>query len=194
MAKKTRAVSKASKKVSKTSPKVSKAASKKVSVKITKKARVLIPKLDKPKPLSKKFLGSSVVQDLLVELAGEKALKVIGELTEPMTDDALAESSKMKVSEVRAVMNKLHSARVATYLRTRSDDGWYTYTWSVQEDRIKEAIEARKPQDEEKKAGSSEYYSCPNCAPTTKKKLSFDTAVETGFRCPECSEMLEFVE
>jgi transcription factor E len=137
------------------------------------------------------------MKNLLVEIAGEKALQVAGELSQPLTDEALAEAAKIKISEVRAVMNKLHSARIAAYARTRNEDGWYTYTWSLALGNAQKILEERGLVRKAPKAGagdSAEYYACPNCFSQGGKKFCFDKAAEAEFKCPECSEMLKFVE
>lgn len=144
-----------------------------------------------------KALSEPCLKNLLIEIAGEKALHVAGELRNPMTDEDLADAAKIKISEVRAVMNKLHSARIAAYSRTRNEDGWYTYTWSLALDHANKILEERgigEKQAQGRAGEPCEYYACPNCYPQTKKRFGFDKASESSFKCPECSEMLSFVE
>ena len=142
-------------------------------------------------------ISESLMKNLLVEIAGEKSLQVAGELSQPMTDEALAEAAKIKISEVRAVMNKLHSARLASYARTRNEDGWYTYTWSLALDQARKILEERGLVGKGQKAGAADlgdHYACPNCFAQTGKKFCFDKAAEAEFKCPDCSEMLRYVE
>ena len=146
---------------------------------------------------SLKLLENTHIRNLFVELAGEKSLKVAGELTEPMSDETLANTTKTKISEVRAVMNKLHSVGVAAYARTRNDEGWYTYTWRLCLDKAQK-IAADK--SSERRTGAldrmdvADYYVCPNCFDRSGRKFAFEKATEAEFRCPECSEMLKYVE
>ena len=160
----------------------------------TAKIRAPPAKLHKPVNRNEKLIANRHFCGLLTELAGEKALKVVGELTVPMTDEDLAEAAKLRISEVRAVMNKLHSARVAAYSRTRSDDGWYTYTWDLCPDNAHKLLEERASEKCEEKTVAGEHYSCPNCFDHTSKTYGFADASETEFRCPDCSEMLKYVE
>jgi len=144
-----------------------------------------------------KCLENAHIRNLLVELAGEKALKVVGELTVPMSDEELAASAKIKISDVRAVMNKLHSAGVAAYSRSKNDEGWFTYTWYLCADKLNEMVsEQSKKNDDivQPEATSADGYICPICFERNKKRFSFEKAVEIEFRCPECSEMLKYVE
>jgi len=144
-----------------------------------------------------KLLENAHVRNLLIELAGERAPKVAGELTVPMSDEELAALTKIKISDVRAIMNKLHSAGVAAYSRSKNDEGWFTYTWYLCDDKLKEMAAERSKKREEAAEPSSaitDYYICPVCFKRNKKKFGFEKAVEIEFRCPECSEMLKYVE
>jgi len=147
---------------------------------------------------SLKLLENTHIRNLFVELAGEKSLKVAGELTEPMSDETLANTTKTKISEVRAVMNKLHSVGVAAYARTRNDEGWYTYTWRLCLDKAQRMIADRNTEKrtagEVRKADVADYYVCPNCFTRSGRKFGFEKATDAEFRCPECSEMLKYVE
>jgi transcription factor E len=142
------------------------------------------------------FLCDKCMSSLLVEIAGEKALEIAGELLAPMTDEDLAHATKIKISEVRAVMNKLHSARIASYSRTRNDEGWYTYTWVLCPDRAKEIITSRatKQASEHSAEDCGDFYSCPHCSVRGIRKFAFEKALEFDFRCPDCAEMLQYME
>ena len=144
-----------------------------------------------------KLLGNKHVRNLLMELAGEKALKVAGELTEPMSDEELAGAAKIKLSETRAVLNKLHAAGVANYSRTRNSEGWYTYTWALELTRAKRIMDERGVREKAalmaRLAESGEFYSCPRCFERTQARMNFEQAVEAEFKCPECLEMLQYV-
>lgn len=144
-----------------------------------------------------KLLENKHVRNLLIELAGEKALKIAGELTEPMSDEGLAGAAKMKLSETRAVLNKLHAAGVAAYCRTRNNEGWYTYTWGLELMRAKRIIDERTAREkaaaQARLSDVGEYYACPRCFERTQARLKFEQAVEAEFKCPECLEMLQYV-
>ncbi len=147
-----------------------------------------------------KVLENMHVRNLLVELAGEKALKVAGEMVEPLSDEDIARRAGIKISDIRAVLNKLHAAGIAAYDRTRNDEGWYTYTWRMSVDGAMKVLETRKAQEKQNAQeklcleSAVDFYKCPNCYARVGTKLSFEQAVEAGFRCPDCSEMLRYVE
>ena len=197
----------------KTAPKAAKKAAgrvvKKVVRRVAKKAaRAVVRKVKMPRqkaamaPVRRKAvraLENLHVRNLLTEVAGEKALKVVGEMTMPMSDEDIATCAGVKISEIRAVLNKLHAAGVAAYDRTRNDEGWYTYTWRLTMDNAFKMIEERQASDKRgvdrtHAEGAVDHYVCPICTTKTGVKLGFDQAVEAGFRCPDCSEMLHYVE
>lgn len=189
--------------------KVAKRIVKKVVRRVAKKAaravvrKVKMPRLKAAKaPVRRKAvraLENLHVRNLLTEVAGEKALKVVGEMTTPMSDEDISKCAGVKISDIRAVLNKLHAAGVAAYDRTRNDEGWYTYTWRLTMDNAFRMIEERQASDKRSvdrthAEGAVDHYVCPICTTKTGVKLGFDQAVEAGFRCPDCSEMLHYVE
>jgi transcription factor E len=199
----------AAKRIAKARPKAVRKIARKAARKIVKKlarrmaVRAKRPAVLKPKPrrrVSPKVLENAHVRNLLVELAGEKALKVAGEMTEPLSDEDIAKRAGIKISDIRAVLNKLHAAGIAAYDRTRNDEGWYTYTWRVSADGALKILEARKAQEKQSAQerlcleSTVDFYKCPNCFARTGARLSFEQAVEAGFRCPDCSEMLRYAE
>ncbi|MBI5159684.1 hypothetical protein HY992_06200 [Candidatus Micrarchaeota archaeon] len=142
-------------------------------------------------------LASRAVREFLMEAAGERALQVVSEMTEPMSDDDLASVCKTKVSEVRSVLNKLHNYGLADYIRTRDkDSGWYSYTWYTRLDKVKEAV-TNKWQEEvnsiEKRLceESTELFECKRCK--KKPKMAFELASEVMFRCNACNAKLKLV-
>ena len=146
-----------------------------------------------------KHLENTHIRNLLTEVAGEKALKVAGEMTEPLSDEEIAKCAGAKISEIRAVLNKLHAAGIAVYDRTRNDEGWYTYTWRLTMDNAFRMVEEKKGSEKIGKAknlmeSATDHYRCPACFERTGARLNFEQAVEAGFRCPDCTEMLHYVE
>ena len=162
------------------------------------KAAVKAVRKPKAERRSGRFLADQHVRNLLLEIAGEKALKVAGELTEPMSDEQLAGAAKIKLSETRAVLNKLHAVGIAAYARTRNNEGWYTYTWGLTLEKAKEILDERNAEAraavQARLSDVSEYYACPNCFERTKARMKFEQAVEAEFKCPACLGMLQYVE
>jgi len=204
-------VKKARKKLSKKAKRVTKRAGKrkatKKPVKASGKKTVKAKTAAVPKRSSKvnkkqlKLLKDKHVQGLVVDLAGERSLKVIGEVKHPMSDEQIANSAGVKVSEVRAVLNKLHSAGLTTYERTKDKEtGWYSYTWDLALHNAAEIIDAKKAAEAEatriaKEAEEvTEYFACPSCFKRTGEQHVFDQAADMEFKCPNCSELLKYVD
>lgn len=140
-------------------------------------------------------LTSRVVREFLMEAAGERALLVVAEMTEPMSDDDLASVCKVKVSEVRSVLNKLHNYGLADYIRTRDkDSGWYSYTWYTRMDKVKEVVTSKWQAevnmiDKRLCEESTEMFECKRCK--KKPKMAFELASEVMFRCNACNAKLK---
>ena len=57
---------------------------------------------------------------------------------EESTDEELARKTGVKTSDVRVVLNRLHSCGLFTYTRVRDrESGWYSYIWKMSEGRLR---------------------------------------------------------
>jgi len=158
----------------------------------TKKA-----KKKKIKKVTADLLANAHLRQLLINAAGENALAVIREFSEEMSDDELARKCRVKLSEVRTVLNKLHSFGLVGYTRIRDkDSGWYHYLWKVNEGREKELVEYERLMEEEGEKASifedKELYVCKSCG--EKDIYPFEVAIEYKFKCPSCKRNLEHFE
>ncbi|MFH1285743.1 MAG: hypothetical protein ABIH99_04125 [Candidatus Micrarchaeota archaeon] len=145
------------------------------------------------------LLSNKHLRQFLIELAGENSLKVAKEFTEPMSDEDLARSCKIKVSDVRAVLNKLYNEGLAAYKRTRDkESGWYSYTWYSKLDQAGNALnkknccEASAIQKQIDYERAYDFYGCNRCGKDTTK-IPFESAVDLLFRCPGCGSHLTYI-
>ncbi len=142
-----------------------------------------------------KILSDKFVQDFLIENFGENSIKILKVMNGEMSDEEIAAKSKVKITEVRAILNKLSFLRLVEYSKTRDDNtGWYSYYWKPTLNKIKEAMEKvteEKIRKLEEQLERTEVYSfyCPKCS--SENKLDFDLASTTNFRCPNCSGNLK---
>ncbi len=143
-----------------------------------------------------KIVSNRFVQEYLTLNFGEEAVRIIKAANEEMTDDALAEKCKLKVSEIRTVLNKLHNLRLAEYTRTKDKDtGWYSYIWKVNMSNIYQILD-RTMQDEINKLNKQydesttvfSYY-CPKCS--KDNIIGFESASNLAFKCPNCRKSLK---
>jgi len=145
----------------------------------------------------KDLLLNSMLRDFLINTAGENASRILGEMTSAVSDEELARTCKLKVSEVRAVLNKLHIHGIADYERTRDKDtGWYYYKWYANERAMMGLIEGekRKKSSWERQQALEATYSFYSCSSHENEKHSFEVALDYLFKCPQCGNALNYIE
>ncbi|MDD2655053.1 MAG: hypothetical protein PHQ80_00075 [Candidatus ainarchaeum sp.] len=139
-------------------------------------------------------LSNSRVRQLLVDSGGESALDIMRAFTKELSDDDLAKKLKIKISDVRATLNRLHNLGIVQYNRYKdAETGWFSYYWSLNLEKTKgwvdeQLMKESAPGD----ISSSEYYFCPKCG--TESVYEFAAASDYSFRCPLCNKALEFVD
>ena len=136
------------------------------------------------------------VQEFLTQKGGENAipvLKLVLEMGNAVTDEQVAEKMGVKVTVVRAVFNRLHFWGIADYTKTRDENtGWWTYTWFIVKEKIKEAVlEGLREKEEELRKKREEldqfmFFVCPE----GHVREPFEVAMEYDFKCPECGAEL----
>jgi len=163
--------------------------------KVVKTARPVRKKIKARRSAILTKLAEEHVRNLIMEIAGEKALAVAVALEEPLSDEDLASTCKIKVSEVRAVLNKLHSYGLTSYERTRDkESGWYSYIWRLSFGDINKILE-RKKEVAAVMGGeeSFDFYTCSACKKGEGVMIPFEVAFENKFKCLDCSAPLIFV-
>ncbi len=142
------------------------------------------------------FLKDAKVREILINTAGENTIAVLRELTKTGEDEKIAEKLNVRVSDVRSVLNKLHSEGLVFYERTRDENsGWYYYNWIVNLEKMEKWIEEKlnfnKKRYYELISGGEKYF-CPNCGVETL--YSFEDAMDLGFKCPSCNNSLDLLD
>jgi len=149
-------------------------------------------------PLStkKRFIVVPLVQEFLRNVGGEAAIGVTTiyeKKGKRVTDEELAKKMKLKVTEIRTVLNRLHYRGIACYKKTKNKkNGWYNYTWEIKKKRIIELILEEQKENIEKleaKQSFGQGYSFFNCK-NNCEVLQFEIAAEYQFKCPECGETM----
>jgi transcription initiation factor TFIIE subunit alpha len=141
-------------------------------------------------------LSNKYVQDYISSRLGENSLRIIKAANTEMTDDALATKCKLKVSEIRSLLNKLHNLRLADYTRIKDKDtGWYSYIWRINLKGIYEVLDNAMQMElkvlETRLDESTTIFSfyCPKCS--KENKIDFNTATQIEFKCPNCRRQLK---
>ena len=139
-------------------------------------------------------LAKAEARHWIIELGGENAIDVIRGLPLIPNDEELAKKLKIKVSDVRASLNKMHNEGLVTYVRDKnSETGWYSYAWVINEDRIKKWVcEHYSMQDSCAPKEGTAFYFCKNCG--LESVLAFADASDCAFRCQSCNTSLDFLD
>lgn len=140
-------------------------------------------------------LSNAPARQLLIEMGGENTIDVIREFDRDMSDEELAKKTGIKASDVRVVLNRLHSHGLFSYTRVRDkDSGWYSYIWKMSEAKLQEFGEkfGHEHAPEAVEVLEGDVYICTNCSPATPVK--FEDAADAQFKCGNCGSDLEFFE
>jgi len=148
----------------------------------------------KPNPELRTLLDDAKVRQLLIDAGGEHTLDIVKAFSKELSDDDLAKKLKIKISDVRATLNKLHNIGVVQYNRYKdSETGWFSYFWSLNMDKTRGWVDEQlRMESAPSDISSSEYYYCPKCG--TESVYEFAAASDNSFRCPLCNRALEFVD
>lgn len=140
------------------------------------------------------ILGDAAVRQTLIEIGGENALAIVRNFYSNHSDEELAKKLKIKISDVRATLNKLHNEGLVNYMREKdSETGWYSYSWSLNQDRIEKWADTQNNKLQSLcEDNGGEHYFCPSCGMSTI--TSFESASDWEFRCERCNRLLEFVD
>lgn len=141
-----------------------------------------------------KILGDSCVRQNLIEIGGENALAIVRNFYGNHSDEELAKKLKIKISDVRATLNKLHNEGLVNYIREKdSETGWYSYSWSLNHQRMEKwaSSQANRLNTICGESGD-EYYFCTACGAATI--TNFESAATVEFRCERCNRLLEFID
>jgi len=133
-------------------------------------------------------------------IGGEDAVRVVSTLKMlgEATDDELAQAIEMRLNDVRKALFKLYNHSIVVYNRIRDENtGWFIFRWRLQPDHVEAYIRSQKIRVLNKLKARLEYeeshdfYTCgtPGC-----RRLTFEEAMDTIFRCPVCGARLRFAD
>jgi transcription initiation factor TFIIE subunit alpha len=138
-----------------------------------------------------------LVQDFLDSVGGKEIIdliKICERKRKAFTDEDVSKRMNMKVTEIRALLNKLHFRGIARYSKTRNQKtGWYNYTWEIDKNKLANIIieQQREKIDKlsEKKSIEEDYnlFDCKNC----NERMPFEVAAEYNFICPLCGGTMD---
>lgn len=161
----------------------------------TNNPEIQVKKSTYSKSLRGAVLASPDARQRLIEMGGENTISIIRDFDSDMSDEELARRTNIKASDVRVVLNRLHSQGLFSYTRVRDrDSGWYSYIWKMSENRLKEFSEEAKEVEvgEQTVDSGGDRYRCLRCSPDDA--VGFDQAMDAQFKCGKCGNELEFLE
>lgn len=136
------------------------------------------------------------IRRLLVRHNGEYAIEIIKLLEKYTQDEELAKVLGVKVSDVRAVLNRMYENGIVYYDREQDQEsGWYYYHWNIDEKKFVEWVEDKLVKEAERFKNllyQKEYYYCPSCG--IEEMTAFEEAMDLQFRCKKCGTNLELLE
>lgn len=139
------------------------------------------------------ILSRPIIRHMLVDLGGENAIAIVRNFNTGTSDEEIAKKLKLKISDVRAALNRLHSKGIVAYDRQKdSETGWYSYSWYLNREKMEKWATEQMYKFENPNNDGGEYYVCPSCGGSAI--LSFEDALDKNFRCEMCNHSLEFVD
>lgn len=145
----------------------------------------------------KELSNLCIVQDFLEPIGGKSLIELVNiceKKRKVFTDEDVAKKMNIKVTEVRAMLNKLHFRGIMCYQKSRNQNtGWFNYTWELKKDRLADLIIEKQKEHLQKlreKRCIEENYNLFDCKDCTER-LPFEVAVEYNFVCPSCGGTME---
>ncbi|MFH1750502.1 MAG: hypothetical protein ABH863_02385 [Candidatus Micrarchaeota archaeon] len=137
------------------------------------------------------------LHEFVLESIGNKGLQILLSMGDGATDEIIEQKTRLKIAEIRSILNHLHSFGFVEYSREKNmQNGWFTYTWRLNMDRaMQNFLMIKRKEVERLRQGivASEdavLYRCrKGCS-----KLHFEFAMDNKFRCPSCNSDLKYMD
>lgn len=144
-----------------------------------------------------KLLEFNTVKELIATIGGKDAIDLVNlaqQKKRPFTDEEIANKLKVRITEIRTALNRLHFRGIACYQKTKNvKTGWFSYTWQIKTKRIAELLLEKQAEEIEKLKKSLAYeknyvfFSCKERC----ELVPFEVAAELQFKCPKCGCPME---
>ncbi len=146
-------------------------------------------------------LTSKKVNEVIMEIAGENGVKIIGFLgsKKNISEFIIADKTDLDMQTTRNILYRLNGTNICSYIRKKDrKKGWYISYWTFNRSRIndmiakikKDRLDKLKERLRKEEENLNNFYICSKaCA-----RLDFDQATEFEFKCPECGTLLHLQE
>jgi len=141
-------------------------------------------------------INNKIVNELITNIIGEDVLPLIDLIRgkKNVSEFKLAEQLNVTVNQVRNMLYRLSAENLVTFQRKKDKrKGWYIYYWTLNNNKVKEALVAfKKKQLSDFKARlereqTSQFFFCPNGC----MRMSMENAMDHDFKCQECGNLLK---
>ncbi|MCQ5337066.1 MAG: transcription factor E [Candidatus Methanomethylicia archaeon] len=145
-------------------------------------------------------MSSNSIVDIVKELIGEEAAKIISILLEKeeTSDDELIQRTGMKINNLRKILYQLFDNNFISYRREKDKEiGWYKYYWRINPTAINILVNSIRKKVLSKLKDRLEYemnnifFACPE---HQKNRYTFEEAMELNFQCPYCGKKLDNIK
>jgi transcription initiation factor TFIIE subunit alpha len=150
------------------------------------------------KKLKKEIFEDKKIVSFLEIVAGPYAPKILSIFNEDSeyTPLELSDKLKIKITNIRCVLNSLHYRGIACYKKNKKKGNFCEYKWSIKYRKIIEYIieqEIEKLTNLENtliEKKDRDFFVCPDkCV-----EIPFEIAAAYNFKCPNCDKVLELVD
>lgn len=140
------------------------------------------------------LLTNPMVQEILIDITNdeESSISIIESILKGKTSDVdIAEETEIKLNTIRKILNKLHTAGIASYKKSKDPKtSSEIYNWKFNQEKISDIItkkyeELEKSLQYEKK---NTFFACK----TNGHRYRYEKASEYNFSCPQCGKSLEY--
>jgi transcription factor E len=134
-------------------------------------------------------MNDNIVDNVLTESLSEEHLKVMKALEKPKKDLDLAAELGFEDTQVRVILNDLHTRKLVSYTKTKNKEtGWVTHYWQRREDQIVDYTQGylknriKKLDRHLKSEATALKFNC-GC-----KIVSYENAIDESFQCSDCGK------
>ena len=147
-------------------------------------------------PFSKNIMQIKLLENIVAEISGKQGVETIKLLfgKRDVNEFLIAKKLNLTINQVRNILYKLSNFNLVTFTRKKDKrKGWYTYFWTLDNERSLDLLATRLGQEIEtlnnqlKSRETKRFYYCKTC----KTEVGEENALLHQFTCPECGEVFE---
>ena len=139
------------------------------------------------------LFSDAYARQVMISLGGENALEIIRNYPNGMSDDEIARKLKVKISDVRSALNRMHGEGFVIYNRKKDNEtGWYSYSWALNKKNIFGWADKINREKKEMFDSEVERYYCKKCG--LDSLVDFTEGMRDEFKCSCCNKPLEYLD